>query len=107
MVNMKMTAEEAKEYTGAPISAGDAPAYPYGLCICLNDDSLKKLGFDDPPPVGTQMRVTAMVTVTSTGVNQQQDGDKEARCELQITDMELTGGAPDATKLYGNSGMNP
>lgn len=107
MVNMKMTAEEAKEYTSAPVSVGDAPAYPYGLTVCLNDDSLKKLGYDNPPPVGVQLRLTAMVTVTSTGVNQQQDGDKEARCDLQITDMELTKPAPDAAAMYGNSNMNP
>lgn len=103
MINMKMTKKAAAEYASGPASAEDAPAYPYGLELCLNDDSLKQLGITDPPAVGTEMTLMAKVTVTSTGVNQQQDGDKEARCSLQITDMELSGGARTDTAdvLYG------
>jgi hypothetical protein len=106
MINMKMSKEEAGEYTGATSPApGDAPAYPYGLCLYLDDDTLKKLGFTEPPPVGTELTLMAKVVVTSTGVNQQQDGDKESRAELQITYMDLAGtaGKDAATVLYGSS----
>ena len=96
-----MSKEEAKEYM-APTSAGNAPAYSYGTSLCLDDDLLARLGFTTPPPVGTEMLLTAKVVVTSTGVNQQQDGDKESRCDLQITAMELsTQGKDAATVLYG------
>jgi hypothetical protein len=50
--------------------------------------------------VGTKMMLTAMVEVTSTSQSQQQDGDKESRCELQITDMELADASrPDAAAV--------
>lgn len=105
MINMKMSKEQAKEYSGATVAGGNEPAYPYGLELCLDDEGLKKLGYTEPPAVGTQLTLTAKIVVTSTGVNQQQDGDKEARCSLQITDMELSDGKTGAQKLY--QGMNP
>lgn len=108
MISMKLSKEEAGKMSGAvETKPGDGPAYPYGLCLCLNNETLKKLGYTEPPAVGTDMLVMAKVTVTSTGVNQQQDGDKEARCELQVTDMQLAGSAPDAGKVYDKSKMNP
>ncbi len=101
MISTKMSKEEAKEYTSAP-SIDNAPAYSYGTCLCLDDELLKRLGLTEPPAVGTVLTLNAKVVVTSTGVNQQQDGDKESRCEMQITDMELKGDGPDAASvLYG------
>ena len=101
MISTKMSKEEAKEYASGP-SAENAPAYSYGTCLYLDDELLKRLGIDEPPAVGTVLTLSAKVVVTSTGVTQQQDGDKEARCELQITDMELKGDGPDAASvLYG------
>ena len=88
MISTKMSPEEAKEYTSGP-SEANAPAYSYGTLVCLDDELMKRLGMSEPPAVGTVMTLTAHVVVTSTGVNQQQDGDKEARCELQITEMDL------------------
>ena len=103
MITTKMSAEKAKEYTGS-VAPSDAPAYSYGTTVCLDSELLKRLGFSDPPAVGTEMLLTAKVVVTSTGVNQQQDGDKEARCELQITEMDLSSQGKDAaTVLYGGS----
>lgn len=102
MISTKMSKEEAKEYASGIPSDGNAPMYSYGTTLCLDDSLLKKLGFPEPPPVGTELTLTAKVVVTSTGVNQQQDGDKEMRCDMQITDMELKGGGPDAAAvLYG------
>ncbi|MGJ7508688.1 capsid staple protein [Variovorax sp. GT1P44] len=102
MISTKMSKEEAKEYTSCAPSEGNAPMYSYGTMLCLDDSLLKKLGFPEPPAVGTELTLTAKVVVTSTGVNQQQDGDKEMRCDMQITDMELKGGGPDAASvLYG------
>ena len=101
MISTKMSKEEAKEYASGP-TAENAPAYSWGTSICLDDDLLTRLGFTEPPAVGTVLTLNAKVTVTSTGVNQQQDGDKESRCEMQITDMELKGDGPDAANvLYG------
>lgn len=102
MVSMQMSAEEAKEYATGEIKPGDAPKYPYGLCLYLDDDTLAKLGLTEPPAVGSELVLSAKVVVTSMGISQQQDGDKEQRCELQITDMALEAGARKsaATVLY-------
>lgn len=108
MVNMAMTAEEAKEYSSpcAPCSDEKGPRYPYGLCLSLDDSTIKKLGIT-LPEVGSELQVTAKVVVTSVGMSQVQDGEKEQRCELQITDMALS--APvrsvDAAAMYSNSHM--
>ncbi|WP_422096885.1 capsid staple protein [Variovorax sp.] len=101
MVSTKMTPKVAKEYVDGP-SVGDAPAYSYGTSLCLDDELLRRLGFTTPPAVGTELTLRARVVVTSTSENQQQDGDKVARCDLQITDMELNSDGPDmAQRMYG------
>lgn len=54
MVNLKMSKAQATKYNG-PCSPGDAPLYPYGLCVSLNDESVKKLGLDSLPSVGSKL----------------------------------------------------
>lgn len=108
MQSMKLTKAEAGEYVGSTApAAGDGPAYPYGLCIYLDTETLAKLGYTEPPAVGSELTLSAKVVVTSTGVDQQQDGDKRSRCDLQITDMELSTPSKPATAVYPNSAMNP
>lgn len=103
MVSMQLTAAEAKEYSVGG-SNEDLPKYPYGLCLYLDDDSLKKLGMTSTPEVGAAMKLTAKVMVVGVGMDQQQDGDKEQRVSIQITDMELAAavsGPSTASVLYG------
>lgn len=103
LANLKLSDKQAKEYTGA-IEPGDAPKYPYGLCLYLDSETLKKLGIEELPKVGSKLTIIAQADVISVGMSQQRDGDKESRAELQITDMSLTGDAPPASeKLYGGS----
>lgn len=105
MVNMQLTAEEAKDYASCEPKPGDGPRYPYGLCLYLDDETLAKLGITELPAVGAELQLSAKVVVTSIGMNQQQDGDKEQRAELQITDMDLGGAPRDVAKsLYGGAG---
>lgn len=102
MINMKMTKEETKEYTDDP-SPADAPEYPYGLSIDLDDGSMEKLGITELPKVGDEMTITAKVVVTSTSSYDTQGGDPEKRVCLQITDMEMSATRADtASVLYGN-----
>ena len=105
LTNMRMTAEEANEESGSPTAGdNDAPQYPYGLEIQLDDDALKKLGLA-LPSVGYTFMITALATVTRVGSSQVQDGDKEESTSLQITDMQLDAPPADASaqaaKLYG------
>lgn len=104
MISMKLDKKAAQEET-AP-SPGEAPLYPYGLCLSLSNDVLQKLGMTTPPAVGTKMTLTALVEVTSTSAYKEQDG-AEISANLQITDMELSS-APSslddraAQKFYGS-----
>lgn len=103
MVSMKMSATEAEKYAGGPaMSAGDAPMYPYGLCLSLNNESLKKLGITNPPAVGTKFQLSAIVEVTGFRQNKEHDGDTNSNAEMQITDMEIAPhkGEIDAASLY-------
>lgn len=87
MVSTKMSPSEAKSY--AEPSPSDAQAYSYGTCLCLDTELLKKLGFENPPPVGAEFTMSAKVVVTSARSTQEQDGDKRVSSDMQITDMEL------------------
>jgi hypothetical protein len=93
MVSMAHTPAEAKEEAKEMSVAPSVPKYPYGLCISLDDDSLKKLGLDgDLPAVGETMQFTAIARVTSASMHEREatDGGKAEQCcrvELQITDM--------------------
>lgn len=104
MVNMQMSKKEATEQA-KPMSAADAPRYPYGLSITLDDDALSKLGVDKMPKVGGKMTIEARVTVTACSESDRQGGGKSRRCELQITDLELGGGPAKKgsaeDKMYG------
>lgn len=106
LINMQQSAEEAKEYTQPSVE--DAPKYPWGLCITLNDDSLEKLGVKTLPGVDTEVTIVAKAVVTSVRENQTQGGESEASMDLQITDMQVSGLDTDlmsktADMLYGKS----
>lgn len=88
MKNMQLTASEAKEYEGNFVET-DAPKYPWGLEIRLNENSLKKLDMAELPAVGKVCVVSAKAVVTSASQRQEADGDTNRSVELQITDLEL------------------
>lgn len=104
LVSMKMSREEAKEISQP--SMMDAPEYPYGLCLDLDDDALEKLGITVLPKVGTEMLINAKVVVKSVSSYDTQGGEAEARVSLQVTDMEIASNQTErnngaATLLYG------
>lgn len=108
MVSMANTPEEAKKDMAMPasVSAMSGPKYPYGLCLSLDDDSLKKLGLaGDMPAVGEVIHFTAIAKVTSASMNDREttDGGSEQCCriELQITDMGVPDPEPAARNWYG------
>lgn len=104
LINMQQTAAEAKEYTEPSIA--DAPKYPWGLCITLSNDSLKKLGVKAMPAAGTVVTIVAKAEVAGTRETQTQGGETESSMDLQITDMQVDGLDVDvlgraAEMLYG------
>lgn len=71
--------------------ATDWPLYPWGLCLTLDDDSLKKLGLDAGDlKVGSSMTLVANVEVSSISINDRMGSDGESQnVGLQITDLCL------------------
>lgn len=104
LINMENTAQQAQEYTEPSIA--DAPKYPWGLEICLSDDSLDKLGVKTLPAVGTVVTIVAKATVSSTSENATEGSGPRQSMDLQITDMQVDGLDADlfgraADMLYG------
>jgi hypothetical protein len=104
LISMAKTPEEVKQDAPAPVAVSDSkvsgPKYPWGLCISLDDETLKKLGLSgDLPAVGEVIPIQAMAKVTSASMNEQEKGDGTTemccRVELQITDMAVPDPEPD------------
>lgn len=87
LVNMKSPPREKPE--GDCCDPSKEPAYPWGLRVSLNDDSLKQLGLTERPKVGTLMQLMAIVEVVSTSAYESKEGGDTSNVELQITDMGL------------------
>jgi hypothetical protein len=107
MKSMKLTKSEATEAM-PKVAEQEAPAYPWGLRLELNDESMKKLGLDKLPEVGEAMMLRAKVVVERVSQNDTKDG-KRQDMSLQITDMEIGDdekeeGAPVEQKLYNTDG---
>lgn len=88
---------------------GDLPEYPYGLRLCLDNDTLKKLGILKVPPVGSKMKLEAMVEVCSTSSYDTKEKGIINSMDLQICEMSLTGGkkAVDPNKMYNSEEVKP
>lgn len=104
LINMENTPAEAQQMINP--SATDAPKYPWGLEICLNDDSLAKLGIKTMPAVGTEVTIVAKATVAATRESATEGDGTHSSMDLQITDMQVDGLDKDlfgraAELLYG------
>lgn len=107
LISMENTPQQAQEQVGMT-PAADAPKYPWGLEICLNDESLDKLGVKALPAVGTEVTIVAKATVSSTSENATEGSGTRANMSLQITDMQVDGLEADlfgraAEMLYGKA----
>jgi hypothetical protein len=101
LINMARSAAEVKkDLADMPCVVGESkyegPKYPYGLCISLDEDALKKLGLEgDLPGVGDIIQFNAIAKVTNASQSESEgtDGGTRTHCrvELQITDMGIPG----------------
>lgn len=100
MVSMKIKQEEGENELEMK-----TPEYGYGTKIDLEEEQVAALGITQLPPVGTVMKVNAMVVVTKTQLEDDGEGKERYLC-LQITDLELapSGEKKDpATIMYGDA----
>lgn len=89
LTSMKMSSEEQKEYPQPCLANGsDAPLYPWGLQLHLDEDELAKLALPALPTVGQTMLLHARVEVKSVSQTQSQT-EVHRGLQLQITDMAL------------------
>lgn len=103
MKSMKLSKKAATEMSTP--EKMDAPQYPWGLNLSLNDESMKKLAMKTLPEVGKKMMLMAVVEVVRVSENSTQDG-KRQEMSIQITDMALESYAEKkdaASNLYGAS----
>ena len=105
--NIAMSAAEAKEtmigYNTADVS--NAPKYPYGTSLDLNNDTLEKLGITKLPSVGEEVTITAKAKVTRISAYEEQGGAEQC-LGLQITDMDVSIPSQSQSasdKLYGGN----
>ncbi len=89
LVSMKMSKSETEAKYAVPTES-EGPRYPYGLCLHLDDDVMKKLAMKKLPEVGKQVRVIAYADVTSVSEHESLIGGSRQSVELQITDLALT-----------------
>jgi len=109
MVSMKLK-PKSTEALKAEMPEYQPPAYPYGLCLSLNEESISKLGLDKLPSVGSTVTVMAKATVVRAAINESlltgQTSTPERNLELQITDLEVEPEkkkAPIEETLYGKA----
>jgi hypothetical protein len=82
----------------------DAPAYPYGMCLRLEEATIAKLEIATLPKVGEKMMVMARVEVSETSQRDVVGGSPQRSISLQITDLAIGADVKDkdhATTLYG------
>ena len=101
MVNLKTGTDTYQDENGEIKTRDD---YPWGLCIELNNETLKKLNAT-PQAVGSEVLITAKATIRSVSSRESEEGVNH-NASLQITDMAIgpvSGEQPKsaAQTLYG------
>lgn len=108
LVSLKLDPKDAAEEVSCDPKPSDAPMYPYGTCLYLDEDEQKKLGIKDMPDVGTEFPIEAVVVVVGTSERQTQGGTRKT-LDLQIVKLGIgieeepqTMEDKAAAQLYGN-----
>lgn len=87
--SMKLSKSDRESASKQAESMIERPAYPYGLCLRLDNEALEKLEIGELPEVGSKMTVLATVEVSATSQHDVAGGSPNKTLELQITDMAL------------------
>lgn len=93
LISLKLDKKEAKQEAGAMPST-DAPRYPYGTCLYLDEVAMEKLGITSMPEVGEEIRIVAIGKVTGTS-SREYEGGAHQTLDIQLTSMSCDE-VPDA-----------
>lgn len=80
MIDMKRAGSDSSSGAMAMPPDESGGQYPYGLSIRLEDEDLDKLGIEDLPSVGTEIKGTFTGVITGT----QQDASDSANSSMTI-----------------------
>lgn len=89
LVNMKLSKADREQSVEMARPAEDAPRYPWGLSLSLDNESLEKLGIETLPDVDEELLLYATVKVTRVSSADAAEGGKSRDVGLQITAMSL------------------
>lgn len=91
LTSMKRTKKGMKKSSKGSMCepCGVSDAYPYGLEVRLEDESLDKLDIEELPKAGTKMTLTAEVEVSGSSSSARMGEDPHRSLTLQITKMAL------------------
>lgn len=94
LMDMQLS-KETKAYPSPAIYEGPTepagPMYPYGLCITLTEDEIKKLDIDTSDvEFGDMLNLCIVAKVTNVSKREDESGSHE-RVELQITHLGVDG----------------
>lgn len=82
LTDMKMSKKKAKERF--EVDSDDNDRFPHGLSIHLDNDSLKKLGFDSVPDIGEEFIVVGVGPIVHASEHKRQNGtDRDVTIQLQ------------------------
>jgi len=89
--SMKLNHKKEEAISGKPIlSLGeDREAYPYGLCLRLDNETLEMLNFKELPKVGERFHLKGFAEVKSVSLNKSEKGEESKNVELQITNLMM------------------
>jgi hypothetical protein len=106
MVDMKRSKEERADADEAMNKPMEQEPYPYGLHVELDHDSLKKLGVDQLPKVGSKLKIHAHGHVVSAEEREHEhDGGKKHRhVRVQLRQMEVEHSKGHEEKAAGAKG---
>lgn len=105
MIDMKR--DMADEESGATAMPADATGqYPWGLQITLDDPDLDKLGIEQLPPVGTEIKGIFTGVVTATRQSADDDGSN-SNMSIQMCCLNLMAEAPDKPGEKENESTEP
>ena len=103
LTNMKLSKKEVEKEAGT--IEEEAPRYPWGLSINLDNESIEKLGITTLPEVGDLKTLIAVVKVKDVSETDSIEGKKQRNIGLQITEMSIEEKIEKAASktLYGDN----
>jgi len=108
MKKMKLPPPKKSKLFAESMAGDKPPLYPWGLCITLDNETLKKLGVDKLPEIDQPVMIQAYAEVTAASMRNVQDGvDRTVTLQIMELGMEDTEDRPDEDEEKGEDKNQP